>query len=121
MSENLLPSYYPVAGELFGYLREACKFGELDMSTTTFGLGESPRAFVYRLGVKVGNERYGMKEAVPFFELKSDRIQAVAERIIYKWTGKHERLIEELKDGLQTIQGSEGRHRAESKATPAVS
>ena len=121
MSENVLPNYYAVAGELFGYLREACRFGDLDMSTTTFGPGESPKAFVYRLDFEVMNKRCGLQEAVPFFELKQARIQSLAEHIIYKWTGKHDRLMEEIKHGLQTIQGSEGRDRAEHEAAPAVS
>lgn len=108
---------YKAAGELFGRIHKMLGFGELSMFTGP----ESLQMFTYRWTFKANGELHCSQEVVNVLQLvvNDQSIESRSGGIVNKWKHYHRTIGES--DGLQTIQGSERRDRAEHEAAPTVS
>lgn len=86
---------YRLAGELFGRLREALGFGELTMTTRTWGNAARPSAVAYQWCVSVKGSPFCYEIDVTFreFQLMKDG-GSFAEHQSEKWKRHHRGIAE---------------------------
>ena len=77
---------YAAAGELFGHLRKALGFGELTMTTRTWGQAKPPNAVVYEWEFDQNGRVYQLAEVVSSEMLfNAWGIEAFARQLAAKW------------------------------------